>query len=1214
MHEIFPGSPLPLEWLCKVYLEWCADSLENQDDHLKLEETLFGVEIVPQMSSYISLLLSLNSASTLAKLANGAKSYKIGNYSEARIAIKSVFSESERSTTNFHATYVLCKCTEKLCDDIECEVYINTATMLLDEKVKDLATRRRIKQNLDEMLIKCLYRQLKLTEAIHIIRSFECKTPSSYSTLILWAKLYANFGDRSSVQNLLQYDYKVLPFDRSLLNAMLLRSESKCDLAIKEIEECDDMEELEVRDKFEIMLLRGQLLWESNKPNESLPVFLTAARLNPYSWVPFLYLGHFYHKIEGKRDLEKAAKCYKKCLSLNPSSEEAGAMLSDIYRAQGKWEENLEFLTSITQQSNRAPNASGQKIENKWASLRLGMHYLACERFSQAIQSLQSVLRADPKNIDAWESLADAYASRGSFSAALKAYDKILRLRDDSKHLTTEIKYDGLYAELQIAAIKHKLGHFNEAVVGLKGILVNEPTYVPAIKILGEALLDQAKEFLDQSLSRNTLDNCQQALTYLTTAVKSSNADLACLWTLMGHACLMIHPISSDIVTSSGFQIPDQLLSSAEETKLKQEGSFICVDKLTVIRLSSKCYIRALQIQSDNANCWHDLALSYQAQIQEDEQFNGALNENEKRDLKQKCLTSIKRAIQLEPTSYIHWNALGVFQISDENFHNDAETKSTAQHAFIKSIETENNSVSWTNLGILYLLSNEYELANKAFKQAQNQDPSYIYGWVGQALLAEFTGFDEEAMDLFRHTTILGNEPESAVGYAYWICRTINRIFREGQQQRTCLTSSECDKSSSEKIKNNHGQYCVESMYGVTVATDCLIHYLDRIGGNTCVLNMLGVLLERDGVFKPAKRIMLSAIKSVTHSSKEPENINEEQIQLLDQIRQNLGRVCFKIGDYDTSEEQYLMVTKRDFYGQIGLALSASKNNRHPQEVYNAYTLALEMAESDYLKSQVLAAMATIAYKVQGGEASKTLLFQSCQLQPPCVNSIFALLVLGIKQSDVNLIGAALGEIERFVKTQPEHQVEPHLADITWLKALVLVLQGKRWDAQVVLSKAIHITPHIYGLWQAMALHLLNSEDKKLAVVAANCAQKSAEIKLSKLNKIGSNLVSLASNEDITLLTLVAFCLTYAEKSDRKAALKAASKAVHTYPYLVETWTILLAAVSSAQQNEDTCRDNKLILMKVALSAKMVLTSNMGESRAKNNDNKLSQWITHYLQ
>ena len=110
------------------------------------------------------------------------------------------------------------------------------------------------------------------------------------------------------------------------------------------------------------------------------------------------------------------------------------------------------------------------------------------------------------------------------------------------------------------------------------------------------------------------------------------------------------------------------------------------------------------------------------------------------------------------------------------------------------------------------------------------------------------------------------------------------------------------------------------------------------------------------------------------------------------------------------------------------------------------------------------------------------------------------------------------------------------------------------------------------------------------------------------------NLVSLASNEDINLLTLVAFCLTYAEKSDRKAALKAASKAVHTYPYLVETWTILLAAVSSAQQNEDTCRDNKLILMKVALSAKMVLTSNMGESRAKNNDNKLSQWITHYLQ
>ena len=65
----------------------------------------------------------------------------------------------------------------------------------------------------------------------------------------------------------------------------------------------------------------------------------------------------------------------------------------------------------------------------------------------------------------------------------------------------------------------------------------------------------------------------------------------------------------------------------------------------------------------------------------------------------------------------------------------------------------------------------DQELANKAFKEAQVHDPLYIGGWVGQALLAEQTGFDVESMDLFRHTTSLGNDPESSIGYANWICK-----------------------------------------------------------------------------------------------------------------------------------------------------------------------------------------------------------------------------------------------------------------------------------------------------------------------------------------------------------------------------------------------------------------------------------------------------------
>ena len=166
MYKIFPGSSLSLEWLCKVYLEWCANAVEKHVDHTKLEKEIFGPGVSPSISSYISALCELNEASTLAKLAKGANAYKEGHAAEAQAIITSTFSESEKSTTNFYATFVLCQCLEELCEDRECEVYINTAKMLLKEKVRDVDTKEKLKLQLDEMMIQCLYRQLKLEEAV----------------------------------------------------------------------------------------------------------------------------------------------------------------------------------------------------------------------------------------------------------------------------------------------------------------------------------------------------------------------------------------------------------------------------------------------------------------------------------------------------------------------------------------------------------------------------------------------------------------------------------------------------------------------------------------------------------------------------------------------------------------------------------------------------------------------------------------------------------------------------------------------------------------------------------------------------------------------------------------------------------------------------------------------------------------------------------------
>ena len=129
---------------------------------------------------------------------------------------------------------------------------------------------------------------------------------------------------------------------------------------------------------FEATLLKGQIYWESGQNFDlAHQSFLLAAKGNPHSWMPFYYLGEFYkHPGHSKQNLDQARKCYQKSFSLNPQSSKAGPALSDILRVQGKFEENLNLLNSVS---------AGQAGQSSWANLRLGMHYLAVDEPSKAI-------------------------------------------------------------------------------------------------------------------------------------------------------------------------------------------------------------------------------------------------------------------------------------------------------------------------------------------------------------------------------------------------------------------------------------------------------------------------------------------------------------------------------------------------------------------------------------------------------------------------------------------------------------------------------------------------------------------------------------------------------------------------------------------------------------------------------------------------------------
>jgi superkiller protein 3 len=56
-----------------------------------------------------------------------------------------------------------------------------------------------------------------------------------------------------------------------------------------------------------------------------------------------------------------------------------------------------------------------------------------------------------------------------------------------------------------------------------------------------------------------------------------------------------------------------------------------------------------------------------------------------------------------------------------------------AQHCFIKSLKiNESDASTWTNLGVFYLIKDDFRLAHECFKKSQALDPEYNVAWIGQ--------------------------------------------------------------------------------------------------------------------------------------------------------------------------------------------------------------------------------------------------------------------------------------------------------------------------------------------------------------------------------------------------------------------------------------------------------------------------------------------------
>uniref|UniRef100_A0A452HA65 Uncharacterized protein n=1 Tax=Gopherus agassizii TaxID=38772 RepID=A0A452HA65_9SAUR len=845
-----------------------------------------------------------------------------------------------------------------------------------------------------------------------------------------------------------------------------------CNRALKISAQFDD-DGGNLQQKYIALRLKAEALIkiaDADAAEEAISTLEQAAKLDSYMGSVFCYLGHYYRDVAG--DKSRARGCYKKAFELDRTDGEAGAAAVDLSVELGDTETALAILTSVTERASAGTA--------KWAWLRRGLYYLRASQHSQAVADLQAALRADPKDSNCWESLGEAYLSRGGYTTALKSFKK-----------ASELNPESIYSIYKAASIEQILGKYKDAIAEYQQILKKSKEYVPALKGLGECYLMMARAALADYLDGKVLDYVEQALEYFTRATKH-RPDVSCLWKLLGDACTIVHVISSSRVN---VKVLGSLLGQNEGKQM--------LKKSEILSLGGRCYGRALKLMS-SPNTWCDLGINYYRQAQH--LTAASCDMNEISELLEKSLQCLKKAVSLDSKNHLYWNALGVVACCS-----GVGNYALAQHSFIKSVQAEQiNVVAWTNLGVLYLATENIQQAHEAFKVAQSLEPSYLMCWIGQALIAEAVG-SYETMDLFRHTTELSMHTEGAKGYAHWVCSTLqDKTNRETELYR----------------------YNIVQMNAIPAAQVVLSKYTERIQNDASAFTMLGYLNEHLQLKKQATKAYQRAVSLLKNSEdKEKYNIS----------MQNYGRSLCAIGQYDKAIQAYMSTPLTELDAIVGVALAYFKKGLL-QDSIKAYETALSLAESEQDKAHILTALAILEYKQNKVDAAKTLLFKCSILKEPTTESLQALCTLGLAKQDATLATAALKELLKHTKSKD------NVYERCLITSAVYALQGRNVGVQRQASKAVHSNPDDPALWALLSrlVPLYTPQNAKGGAVAGNVAH------ILDLNHGKKALLHTAVNQ------LAMGC--HSAEDEKNNALKDIQKAVHLFPDDPATWAVLMGA------------------------------------------------------
>ena len=539
---------------------------------------------------------------------------------------------------------------------------------------------------------------------------------------------------------------------------------------LKELESCLDSSKAtndRTRDLKALILYRiGVCLWNSHPSkaarkdrNGAYARFLASVQANMNFAPAYTSLGIYY--ADYANDKKRARKCFQKAIELSASEVEAAERLARAFADQGDWD-LVDVVAQRVVDSGKVRPAPGSKKKGiSWPFAALGIVQLNRHEFARSIVSYQAASRISPRDYHSWVGLGESYHNSGRYIAATKAFQQAEKIGAEIEERAAGERW---FAKYMLANVKRELGDHDDAITGYEEVLIFRPDEFGVSIALLQTLVEAGWHSIELGFFGRSVDYAKRAIDRAE-RITDKGANLFNTWKAVADACSIVSRAQAHVrefpvekvkrILEVGIDLQEFELINGVDNIGKDALSLLDTEGLKSPSRLTRClhaailaHKRAIYATAGDphaqAVAWYNLGWSeHRAHVCLDHQLLETGRKKASRFLKA-AMRCFKRAIELEAGNADFWDSLGVVttQLSPK----------VSQHAFVRSLYlNDRNPRVWTNLGTLYILQSDYQLANDAFTRAQSTDPDYAHAWLGQGLLALLMNDVKEANLLFTH-------------------------------------------------------------------------------------------------------------------------------------------------------------------------------------------------------------------------------------------------------------------------------------------------------------------------------------------------------------------------------------------------------------------------------------------------------------------------------